>query len=172
MSKKVPTSQRQVPVHMTAPALVEGVVDGLLALDLHAPALQVGPNALQHVVPVPLACTRPYPSIKTFAQIQYRSQRTWCIASCGSDSAACMTFAKRSYITQLESHGCKSSGLSARSPFLDHEGCTCFDGGLQLAQAGGDLRVHLALPRGVLRERVPVCAERLADLHSKRGFMT
>ena len=41
---------------------------------------------------------------------------------------------------------------------------TSLDGGLQLAQARGDLRVHLALPRGVLREGVPVGAERLADL--------
>lgn len=43
-------------------------------------------------------------------------------------------------------------------------GCTCFDGGLQLAQAGGDLSVHLALARRVLWEGVAVRAERLADL--------
>lgn len=42
---------------------------------------------------------------------------------------------------------------------------TCFNGGLQLTQAGGDLGVHLALARRVVWEGIAVCAERLADLH-------
>ena len=41
---------------------------------------------------------------------------------------------------------------------------TSLDGGLQLTQARGHLSIHLPLPRGLLREGVPVGAERLADL--------
>lgn len=43
-------------------------------------------------------------------------------------------------------------------------GRTGVDGGVQLHEARGDLRHHLAPPHRVLRERVPVGAVRLADL--------
>lgn len=42
---------------------------------------------------------------------------------------------------------------------------TCFDGGVQLPQAGSDLSVHLALPGWLFREGVPVSSECLTDLH-------
>ena len=47
---------------------------------------------------------------------------------------------------------------------------TGVNGGVQLAQARADLRVHLLLPAGLLREGVPIGAERLADLLST-GFL-
>ena len=43
---------------------------------------------------------------------------------------------------------------------------TSFNGGMQLPKAHGDLRHHLAPPRRVFRERVPVGAVRLANLCS------
>ena len=38
------------------------------------------------------------------------------------------------------------------------------NGGVQLPEAGSDLRIHLALPRWLLREGVAIGAKGLADL--------
>lgn len=42
---------------------------------------------------------------------------------------------------------------------------TCFNGGMQLAQAGGDLGVHLTLPGWLFRKGVSVGPKCLTDLH-------
>ena len=44
---------------------------------------------------------------------------------------------------------------------------TCFNGGLQLAQAGSDLSIHLALACWLLREGVAVGTKCLTDLHNQ-----
>ncbi len=49
------------------------------------------------------------------------------------------------------------------------QNCTRFDGGVQLLQAQVDLVVHLPPPVLVLREGVPVCAVRLADLPQQQS---